>query len=168
MCRLASLTVSLLDCLHGFCAEDELTGNDKYQCEYCKTHNDATKVFTIVKPPEVVILSYFSLVISSVLQSKKHSSPTSYSLLSETKSFFVLDIIIEVLSLSTIRYCVCTSKDSVMIHISIPSCRTQSLFHFEISILPLFVFHFPMSPPKLSIRNKEQFLIHLLKTQFMT
>jgi len=53
---LTSRTVSLLDCLHGFCAEDELTGNDKYKCDYCKTHNEATKTFTIVKLPEILCL----------------------------------------------------------------------------------------------------------------
>lgn len=49
----SSRKVELYDCLHAFCDSDDLTGKDKYRCEKCKSLSEATKTFTIDKPPTV-------------------------------------------------------------------------------------------------------------------
>lgn len=43
-------------CLHGFCLEDELTGQDRYLCENCKSLHDATKSFHIAQLPHNLCL----------------------------------------------------------------------------------------------------------------
>lgn len=50
---LASRKVDLIDCLHGYCVTDDLTGNNKYKCDSCKKTCDAKKTLSIFKPPEV-------------------------------------------------------------------------------------------------------------------
>lgn len=53
-----SADVSIESCLHGFCLEDELTGQDRYRCEHCKVLHDATKSFSIAKLPQVLCLHF--------------------------------------------------------------------------------------------------------------
>lgn len=48
--------VDLETCLHGFCLEDELTGQDRYRCEHCKVLHDATKAFSIAQLPQILCL----------------------------------------------------------------------------------------------------------------
>lgn len=51
-----SADVDIESCLHGFCLEDELTGQDRYRCEHCKVLHDATKSFSIAKLPQILCL----------------------------------------------------------------------------------------------------------------
>lgn len=48
--------LDLESCLHGFCLEDELTGQDRYRCEHCKVLHDATKSFSIAQLPQILCL----------------------------------------------------------------------------------------------------------------
>jgi ubiquitin carboxyl-terminal hydrolase 20/33 len=51
---LSNRKVDLVDCLHGYCVTDDLTGNNKYKCDNCKKTCDAKKTLSIFKPPEVL------------------------------------------------------------------------------------------------------------------
>jgi len=50
---LSNRKVDLVDCLHGYCTTDDLTGTNKYKCDNCKKTSEAKKTFSIFKPPEV-------------------------------------------------------------------------------------------------------------------
>eukprot|EP00741_Cyanophora_paradoxa_P000373 tig00000403_g364.t1 len=62
--------VTLQDCLHAFCSTEELTGDDKYRCENCKSVNEATKRLTIVKLPEVLVVHIKRFRYDSLFGSK--------------------------------------------------------------------------------------------------
>lgn len=47
---------TLENCLLQFSKEEVLTGDNKYYCETCKTHNDAKKKLYIWEPPEILII----------------------------------------------------------------------------------------------------------------
>ncbi|XP_049850673.1 ubiquitin carboxyl-terminal hydrolase 33-like [Schistocerca gregaria] len=51
-----SQTVSLEDCMHEFCISENLTGEEKYQCERCDGLYDAQKALSIYIPPPVLCL----------------------------------------------------------------------------------------------------------------
>jgi hypothetical protein len=65
-CSLSNRKVDLVDCLHGYCVTDDLTGNNKYKCDNCKKTCDAKKTLSIFKPPEVqfYLFRIKSLIIS--------------------------------------------------------------------------------------------------------
>eukprot|EP01137_Pigoraptor_chileana_P037571 Opistho-2@34864 len=64
--------VTLEQCIGAFTATEELTGDDRYRCEHCKTHTDSSKRFRILSLPEILCVhikrfrydSYFSSKIS--------------------------------------------------------------------------------------------------------
>mmetsp|Transcript_3430 Transcript_3430/g.5190 ORF Transcript_3430/g.5190 Transcript_3430/m.5190 type:complete len:915 (-) Transcript_3430:35-2779(-) len=71
-----SKAVTIQDCLHSYCALEDLTGDDKYKCEACKTVNEATKQLRISRLPEMLVLhikrfrydSYFGSKVSQHVQ----------------------------------------------------------------------------------------------------
>jgi ubiquitin carboxyl-terminal hydrolase 4/11/15 len=48
--------VSLYDCISYFSQEETLSGNDKWYCSRCKTHQNAFKKMEIYKCPEILII----------------------------------------------------------------------------------------------------------------
>lgn len=69
---LNSRSVSIEECIYGFCVTEDLTGADRYFCEFCKSKNDAQKTFSFLHLPEIISIhikrfrsdSYFSSKIS--------------------------------------------------------------------------------------------------------
>lgn len=48
--------VSIYDCMTWFSQEETLTGNDKWYCSNCKTHQNALKKMEVYRSPEFLIL----------------------------------------------------------------------------------------------------------------
>ena len=67
--------ISLHDCLTWFSQEETLTGNDKWYCSNCKTHQNALKKMEIFKSPDYLIihLKRFSHQRTSFFGSRKIS-----------------------------------------------------------------------------------------------
>ncbi|CAG8463975.1 435_t:CDS:10 [Cetraspora pellucida] len=69
-------TVKLQDCLAAFCATENLTGEDRYRCDGCKSLNDCQKMLRITRLPESLCIqikrfrfeSYFSSKIATHVQ----------------------------------------------------------------------------------------------------
>jgi ubiquitin carboxyl-terminal hydrolase 20/33 len=68
--------VHVTDCLEQFCAEEALTGTERYLCEFCKARHDSIKKFSIIKLPEILCIhikrfrhdSYWGSKIGGVVQ----------------------------------------------------------------------------------------------------
>ncbi|CAG8495748.1 33672_t:CDS:10 [Racocetra persica] len=69
-------TVKLQDCLAAFCATENLTGEDRYRCDGCRSLNDCQKTLRITRLPESLCIqikrfrfeSYFSSKIAMHVQ----------------------------------------------------------------------------------------------------
>ena len=73
MQKSASSSISIYDCISWFSLEETLTGNDKWYCAKCKTHQNALKKMEVYKSPEFLVmhLKRFSHQRSSFFSSKK-------------------------------------------------------------------------------------------------
>ncbi len=47
---------SLLQCLEHFCSPEQLTGDNKYYCEKCRSRNNSTKILTFQKFPRILVV----------------------------------------------------------------------------------------------------------------
>jgi len=65
--------LNLYDCLRCFSQEETLTGNDKWYCSNCKTHQNAFKKMEIYRAPDYLIvhLKRFSHQRQSIFGSRK-------------------------------------------------------------------------------------------------
>ncbi|RIB03119.1 hypothetical protein C2G38_2149674 [Gigaspora rosea] len=63
-------TVKLQDCLSAFCATENLTGEDKYRCDGCKSLNDCQKTLRITRLPESLCIQLKRFRFDSYLSSK--------------------------------------------------------------------------------------------------
>lgn len=73
MQKSTSSSISIYDCISWFSQEETLTGNDKWYCSKCKTHQNALKKMEVYKSPEFLVmhLKRFSHQRSSFFSSKK-------------------------------------------------------------------------------------------------
>jgi len=72
--------VSLMDCLHGFCSTEDLTGEDQYLCEYCKSKNDGEKTFSVLRLPEILCIHIKRFRYDSYFSSSKISDQVTFPL----------------------------------------------------------------------------------------
>ncbi|CAG8554169.1 15402_t:CDS:10 [Dentiscutata erythropus] len=63
-------TVKLQDCLAAFCATENLTGEDKYRCDGCKSLTDCQKVLRITRLPESLCIQIKRFRFDSYLSTK--------------------------------------------------------------------------------------------------
>lgn len=54
-----SRVVRLQDCLSSFCATENLTGEDRYNCNKCESLKDCQKRLRITRLPEVFIFCFY-------------------------------------------------------------------------------------------------------------
>eukprot|EP00042_Codosiga_hollandica_P059576 m.919899 g.919899 ORF g.919899 m.919899 type:complete len:610 (+) comp60413_c0_seq1:137-1966(+) len=67
-------TVTLMDCISAFCATENMTAENQYHCDRCKTRTNAKKRIRIKKLPEVLIVTVkrFRYSVTSMTKIGKH------------------------------------------------------------------------------------------------
>ena len=70
----------IYDCLHSYCQEEKLSGDEVWKCPYCKCEREATKKITITRAPQILVVHFKRFSASKSETARKLHTPINFPL----------------------------------------------------------------------------------------
>ena len=70
----------IYDCLHSYCQEEKLSGDEVWKCPYCKCEREATKKITITRAPQILVIHFKRFSASKSEMARKVHTPIEFPL----------------------------------------------------------------------------------------
>ncbi|KAL8832376.1 MAG: hypothetical protein Q9191_000295 [Dirinaria sp. TL-2023a] len=70
----------IYDCLHSYCQEEKLSGDEVWKCPYCKCEREATKKITITRAPQILVIHLKRFSASKSETARKVHTPINFPL----------------------------------------------------------------------------------------
>ena len=68
------------DCLHSYCQEEMLSGDEVWKCPHCKCEREATKRITITRAPQFLVIHFKRFSASKTESARKVHTPIQFPL----------------------------------------------------------------------------------------
>ncbi len=73
-------TADIRDCLHSYCAEEMLSGDEVWRCPHCKKEREATKQITLTRAPKHLVVHFKRFSASHQEKARKVRTPIEFPL----------------------------------------------------------------------------------------